>query len=157
MTRVHWLQAEVYAANGSANLSRTELYRKGLVYGLDAASVFAVECLGVDGTQRVLDLCCAPGAKLCLLADLAQEVLGVDVSEPRLAACRTVLRKYAVTNVRLALGDGTTWTPQAARWFSLEPPARGRSARKRRKQGCEPPAPESFDAVLVDAEPGAIG
>ena len=153
-----WLQAEVYAAAASANLSRTELYRQGLVYGEDAASIFAVECLGVRPSHRVLDLCCAPGAKLCALSDLAADVVGVDLSEPRLAACRTVLRKYHVGNVRLALGDGTTWAPGTAQWFSLAKPPRGRGARARtrlRAQEPEAPPPESFDAVLVDAELGA--
>eukprot|EP00931_Biecheleriopsis_adriatica_P083036 TRINITY_DN56558_c0_g1_i1.p1 TRINITY_DN56558_c0_g1~~TRINITY_DN56558_c0_g1_i1.p1 ORF type:complete len:406 (+),score=87.17 TRINITY_DN56558_c0_g1_i1:49-1266(+) len=175
--RVDWLpfaaqrEAEVYACAASTNLSRAEAYKDGSLYGVDAASVFAACCLGARPGETVLDLCCAPGAKLCTLSDAVGEaghVVGVDIAEQRLAACRTVLLKYSVTNVRLALGDGTSWTPSSANWFSLEPPPRGRGqrGRKRRLEAAEaaeggscPPAQSSdtvcdelFDRVLVDAE-----
>mmetsp|Transcript_87868 Transcript_87868/g.247932 ORF Transcript_87868/g.247932 Transcript_87868/m.247932 type:complete len:497 (-) Transcript_87868:39-1529(-) len=170
--------AKVYACDVSTNLSRTEAYRKGHLFGVDAASIFAVLCLGVRPGDRVLDLCCAPGAKLCAIADAAcpgGEVVGVDIAEPRLAACRTMLNKYSVTNARLSLGDGTTWDPQAASWFDLEPPPRGRGQRARKRKrdvavaAAAAVAAESgevaeeeeeeeaerfrtFDRVLVDAE-----
>ncbi|CAE8676365.1 unnamed protein product [Polarella glacialis] len=175
--------AEVYACDASANLSRAEAYKDGSLYGVDAASVFAARCLSAKPGDRVLDLCCAPGAKLCTISDAVGdtgEVVGVDIAEHRLAACRTVLRKYMVGNVRLSLGDGTCWNPSAAQWFSLEPPPRGRGQRGRKKRRFEAeaeaalkeadadgteaaeveasqpsrPAPslQLFDRVLVDAE-----
>jgi 16S rRNA C967 or C1407 C5-methylase (RsmB/RsmF family) len=75
---------------------------------------------------RVLDLCCCPGLKLCAIADtiLRQEMLrgvvvGVDVSEQRMAVCKRVLLKYQVQStihkpsmeipvrIRLYCNDGT--------------------------------------------------
>lgn len=185
--RVAWLHrgegdaaewAEVYACDATTNLSRTRAYQEGHLYGVDAASVFAVRCLDPRPGDRVLDLCCAPGAKLCALADAVLpdgEAVGVDVAPHRLAACRNVLRKYAVTNARLSLGDGAVWDPRAAEWLDLGPPPRGRGQRGRKRRrdaaaaaeaaaahaarGEEPEeqeeAPqesETFDRVLVDAE-----
>eukprot|EP00435_Cladocopium_sp_Y103_P024275 s2890_g5.t4 len=117
----------------SSNLSRTEAYRNGSLYGVDAASVFAVCCLQPRPKDHILDLCCAPGAKLCTLSDAVGPdgtVTGVDVAEQRLAACRTVLRKYNISNVKLSLGDGTTWRPNTAEWFSLDAPPRGSKRHK---------------------------
>lgn len=177
---VQWLRAgevtdhrymEVYACPASSNLSRTEAYRNGSLYGVDAASVFAVCCLQPRPKDHILDLCCAPGAKLCTLSDAVGPdgtVTGVDVAEQRLAACRTVLRKYGILNVKLSLGDGTTWRPNTAEWFSLEAPPRGRGQRGRKRRFEEKAKAEtaaatadtadradrneSYDRVLVDAE-----
>jgi len=154
------------------------------LYGIDAASVFAACCLDPKPGDAVLDLCCAPGAKLCTLCDAVQpdgEVIGVDIAEQRLAACRTVLKKYGISNARLSLGSGTSWDPSEAQWLDLDPPrGRGQRGRKRRfaaaaaaAAGCAgdchpgaeesqmaaaadsggpPPGPALFDRVLVDAE-----
>lgn len=55
-----------------------------------------------------------PGAKLCLILDILGDsgsVTGVDVSSHRLAACRTMLQKYALGNhCRLFVADGTTFS-----------------------------------------------
>ena len=45
------------------------LYLSGLVYGVDVSSGAAVAALGVQAGDHVLDLCCAPGGKLAMLAD----------------------------------------------------------------------------------------
>ena len=61
---------------------------------------------------RVLDLCCAPGLKLCAIVDWLRQqqaihnspllsgkkpvVVGVDISEKRLAACRKIVQKYQI-------------------------------------------------------------
>lgn len=86
-------------------IARCPAYRDGHLYGIDVSSGAAVAALEVQEGDDVLDLCCAPGAKLCALADALQlsgTLTGVDVSEERLAACRTLCVKYGVTNVRTA-------------------------------------------------------
>ncbi|KAL6222266.1 hypothetical protein ACLB2K_005658 [Fragaria x ananassa] len=84
------------------------------IYGIDAASGAAVSALDVSAGDHVLDLCAAPGAKLCLISDLLDDsgsVTGVDVSRHRLAACRTMLQKYALGSLcRLFVADGTTFS-----------------------------------------------
>jgi 16S rRNA C967 or C1407 C5-methylase (RsmB/RsmF family) len=76
----------------------------------------------LEKDDQVLDLCCAPGAKLCMISNiLGREglgtVTGVDLAGHRLATCRSLLKKYKVgEKVRLFEADGTT--------FSVPPPSR---------------------------------
>ena len=74
--------------------------QEGRVYGIDVASAAAVEAMGpiTDG-DRILDLCCAPGAKLSVLIEKAAMagpacvVVGVDSSAERLQLCWSLLRR----------------------------------------------------------------
>eukprot|EP01025_Chloroclados_australasicus_P025314 TRINITY_DN252_c23_g1_i1.p1 TRINITY_DN252_c23_g1~~TRINITY_DN252_c23_g1_i1.p1 ORF type:complete len:454 (+),score=22.24 TRINITY_DN252_c23_g1_i1:63-1424(+) len=66
---------------------------------------------------RVLDLCCAPGMKFCHLADQLVSsdrdfsLVGVDVSQCRIAACHTLVAKYIKHHrdfeIKLVQADGT--------------------------------------------------
>ena len=115
---VSWLRG-YYCVPSNIKIAGSEAYRNGHLYGIDVSSGAAVAALDVQPGDHVLDLCCAPGAKLCALADsmgLQGTLTGVDVSEERLAACRTLCSKYRISNVRLVLGDG--------RCFATPPPRR---------------------------------
>lgn len=119
----------------------------------------------------MLDLCCAPGAKLCMISNLFGKdgvgtVTGVDIAGHRLATCRSLLKKYKVgERVRLFEADGTK--------FSIPPPSRlgnrvitADTGHKRQKTDIVKPfwAPKMlrfdrqlnsgvlYDKVLVDAE-----
>ena len=83
----------------SVSFAKCELSRKDLCppafHGIDASSCAAVVALGPPPPgSRVLDLCCAPGGKLCLLADLMQQqglLIGVDICMERLHVARKML------------------------------------------------------------------
>ena len=99
---VAWL-AGYYRVPSHIKIAGCDAYRSGHLYGIDVSSGAAVTALDVRPGEHVLDLCCAPGAKLCALADamgLSGTLTGVDVSEQRLAACRTLCTKYGISNVR---------------------------------------------------------
>ncbi|EGD75539.1 hypothetical protein PTSG_06609 [Salpingoeca rosetta] len=105
-----------YAMPHTAKLASSALYTNGHVYGMDVSSGAAVTALQIQPGDHCLDLCCAPGAKLCMMSDLSGEegsVTGVDVSRERLAACRTLLLKYKHDNVRLYLADGRSFSTSA--------------------------------------------
>lgn len=121
----------------SHNVAGTPMYKEGALYGIDVSSAAAVVALEISAGEHVLDLCCAPGAKLSMISDaLHQEedkldqdaldlgpwkgtVTGVDISQPRLSSCRTLSVKYQLDNVRLFLDD-------ACLFNTLAPPARRR-------------------------------
>jgi hypothetical protein len=77
------------------------------IFGIDIASGACVAAMQICRGDNVLDLCCAPGAKLCMISDLISDtqqaeaaepteaklgcVVGVDISEQRLATCKTMV------------------------------------------------------------------
>jgi len=53
----------------------------------------------------VLDLCCAPGLKLCAVADLvppSSVVVGVDISKRRISLCKNIIKKYHIDDTTFA-------------------------------------------------------
>ncbi|KAK3413789.1 hypothetical protein EUGRSUZ_I02337 [Eucalyptus grandis] len=120
---VDWLPG-FYSLPPRVQIAGTKAYREGKLYGIDAASGAAVLALSIAEGDHVLDLCAAPGAKLCMMLDALGDsgsVTGVDVSEHRLAACRTMLQKYAIGDwCRLFVADGTTFSVSPARVHSYK-------------------------------------
>lgn len=115
LERVDWLP-DFFRLPSDVKIADSPQYRDGHIYGIDAASGAAVHALGLGPGLRVLDLCCAPGAKLCMIADHVHpggDVTGVDIALPRLAACKSICAKYGLKHLRLLHGDGTrVWTDE---------------------------------------------
>jgi len=115
LRRVDWLHG-FYQLPSCAKVAGAELYTQGLVYGMDASSGAAVEALQVSAGQHCLDICCAPGMKLAVMAELAGvhgSVTGVDIAEQRINVCKNVVSKYKLENVRLFWADGTNFDIKA--------------------------------------------
>ncbi|VVB18366.1 unnamed protein product [Arabis nemorensis] len=113
LEKVKWLPG-FYSIPPHVHIARSKAYQQGKMYGIDAASGAAVSALDITPGDHVLDLCAAPGAKLCMMLDLLADkgtATGVDVARHRLAACRTLLQKYGVgERSRLFLADGTAFS-----------------------------------------------
>ncbi|XP_057951511.1 rRNA (cytosine-C(5))-methyltransferase NOP2C [Malania oleifera] len=113
LEKLSWLP-DFYSLPPQIQIAKSNAYQEGLIYGIDAASGAAVSALGISAGDHVLDLCAAPGAKLCMMLDLlgnSGSVTGVDVARHRLAACRTMIQKYALGDrCRLFVADGTTFS-----------------------------------------------
>ncbi|KAF0935484.1 hypothetical protein E2562_033625 [Oryza meyeriana var. granulata] len=111
--KVSWLP-DFYAIPPEVQIAGSKAYQQGKIYGIDAASGAAILALDVQPGDHVLDLCAAPGAKLCMLADMlgsTGSLTGVDVAKHRLAACRTMLLKYSLGDrCRLFVADGTSFS-----------------------------------------------
>lgn len=138
-------------------------YKNRSLFGIDLSSAMAVEALDLQANDQVLDMCCAPGAKLCMIANRIEasgSATGVDCAAHRLATCRSLLKKYRVgSHVRLFEADGTT--------FAVPPPLAPKERQKKhtlhvnhRKPYWAPKMlrfdPQTstalYDKVLVDAE-----
>ncbi|KAK4385991.1 tRNA (cytosine(34)-C(5))-methyltransferase, mitochondrial [Sesamum angolense] len=113
LNEVGWLP-NFYYLPPEVRIASTKAYQEGKIYGIDAASGAAVVALDISQGDHVLDLCAAPGAKLCMILDLlgcSGSVTGVDVARHRLAASRTMLQKYGLGDrCRLFVADGTTFS-----------------------------------------------
>ncbi|KAJ1719765.1 hypothetical protein LPJ53_005528 [Coemansia erecta] len=156
-------------ADGSVRLAQLS---SSAVLGMDVSSGIAAQALGCQPGDNVLDLCCAPGAKLLMLAELVGSrgsVTGVDVAAHRLATCRSLLAKHpdARARVRLYLADGTVfdqrappegwWDPEVLRKSAGGYPAAQRpwhaSKLLRSAYACSSGSGQAlYDRVLVDAE-----
>ncbi|KAF9111349.1 hypothetical protein BGX27_005051 [Mortierella sp. AM989] len=118
--------------SGDAKLRNTQAYKEGRIFGMDLSSGIAVYALDVQPGDHVLDICCAPGAKLCMIAglltnsgnvrsdrsrdgnklrvDITGTVTGVDISSHRLSTCRSLLKRHRLQQcARLFQADGTTF------------------------------------------------
>ena len=159
---VQWLQdfskahskLRLFRVPETANIRKSSLYDTGVVFGIDASSLAAVWALGPQQGDHVLELCCAPGTKLCCLADICF-VTGVDCSEQRLTVARSQVKRCKVQeSVKgLWLADGQTWNGDGEEILSQGLTRGDRKQGKRKRQKLEnrsPPQP--FDRVLVDAE-----
>jgi 16S rRNA C967 or C1407 C5-methylase (RsmB/RsmF family) len=81
-----------------------EFIMKGIITGMDISSAVAVKALEIQAEDHVLDLCCAPGAKLCYISEQLGPLgtaTGVDISPWRLATCRRLLLKHQCQKTRL--------------------------------------------------------
>ncbi|GJU24646.1 bacterial Fmu (Sun)/eukaryotic nucleolar NOL1/Nop2p [Tanacetum coccineum] len=82
--------------------------------GIDATSRSAVLALNISPGDHVLDLCAAPGAKLCMILELlgnSGSVTGVDVARHWLAACRNLIQKYSLgDHCRLFVADRASFS-----------------------------------------------
>ncbi|KAJ3693455.1 hypothetical protein LUZ60_008935 [Juncus effusus] len=113
LEKVSWLPG-FYSVPSQIQIASSNAYQLGKIYGVDAASGAAVLALNAEPGDHILDLCAAPGAKLCMLSEMVGgsngTVTGVDVARHRLAACRTMLRKYSLgDSCRLFVADGTSF------------------------------------------------
>ncbi|XP_057544790.1 uncharacterized protein LOC130823965 isoform X2 [Amaranthus tricolor] len=121
LNEVSWLP-NFYSIPPQIQIASSKAYQHGKVYGIDAASGAAVHALNVVPGDHVLDLCAAPGAKLCMMLDLlggSGSVTGVDVARHRLAACRTMVQKYALgDHCRLLVTDGTSFSLKPTRVYA---------------------------------------
>jgi 16S rRNA C967 or C1407 C5-methylase (RsmB/RsmF family) len=109
-----------FSLDSQVKISNNSLYKNGLAYGMDIASGVTCHALDIQPSDHILDLCCAPGAKLCFLFDLLGKgtgtVTGVDISKHRLYTAKSIVQKYKLDRVRLFLCDGTK--------FNVPPPSR---------------------------------
>ena len=89
----------MFAIPADAPIRQSSAYQEGKVHGIDAASVVACIALNPQPGESVLELCCAPGGKFCMLADLMEHhgnLVGVDLSPHRMSICRKMVLKYGV-------------------------------------------------------------
>ncbi|XP_027771704.1 uncharacterized protein LOC107012311 isoform X2 [Solanum pennellii] len=124
LERVCWLH-NFYHLQPDVRIASSKAYQEGKMYGIDAASGAAVTALDISVGDHVLDLCAAPGAKLCMMLDIlgsSGSVTGVDIAKHRLAACRTMLQKYSLGgHCRLFVADGTSFSHLPVRVHSGSP------------------------------------
>ncbi len=144
----HSILEDVIEVSTVQDISGTDVYKKGLVSIQDISSQIAVKYfLNPLGSEKVLDVCAAPGGKTAHIAELVGndgEVISVDINRKRLKILQDNLKRLDIKNVRIIEAD-------AAGQNFLE---RSEGAKNKRK-------PDSytgyFDKILIDAPCSAFG
>jgi len=72
------------------------------------------QALELNGSGRVLEVGTGSGYSACVLALLAAEVVSIERHQALALAARETLASLAVTNVELAIGDGSRGVPERA-------------------------------------------
>lgn len=127
---VKWIP-DMYEIPQETKINCHPLYKSGHLYGIDLSSAAVVQALEINNNDhKILEVCCAPGAKLCYIADLMssfgddRKLFGLDINENRLNIARSLVKKYGHEKiVTLIQADGTTYQGE-----------------------------KDFDKILVDAE-----
>jgi len=109
-----------------------ELAAAGEIYIQDEASQLVAQVVDARPSERILDVCAAPGGKTTLIAHRFQgtSVFAMDVSERRLATVATTVALQRLNNITLVIADAGSSLPFRN---------------------------ESFDRVLVDAPCSGTG
>jgi protein-L-isoaspartate(D-aspartate) O-methyltransferase len=72
------------------------------------------QAMELKGHERVLEVGTGSGYSACVLSLLAAEVVSIERHEPLALLAREALASLAVTNVELAIGDGSRGVPERA-------------------------------------------
>ncbi|CAD8212667.1 unnamed protein product [Paramecium octaurelia] len=111
----------IYSLPADEKINNLQLYKDGNLYGIDKSSAAVVYSLDINKNDiNLLEICCAPGAKLTFIADLLRlqtkedgiqrKVFGVDISQNRLNITQSIVNKYKLEKfVELILEDGTKY------------------------------------------------
>lgn len=128
-TPVHWLPGDWFCqVDRSIAIGSHPIFKEGKLISMDAASIASVLALQPCVGEMILDLCCAPGMKLALIADAVGWnggqglAVGVDLSVDRLFVTRSTLQKYDSKHVRLYQGDGRSFNMNPTESFQRTDP-----------------------------------
>jgi 16S rRNA (cytosine967-C5)-methyltransferase len=78
---------------------------RGLARPQSIGSQLAGEAVGARPGERVLDLCAAPGGKTLQLAEVAREVVAVELNAGRARELEKTLERHRARNVRVIQAD----------------------------------------------------
>ena len=92
------------------DISKSELYKEGLVYVQDYASQKAVAILDPKKGDRVLDMCSAPGSKAFTMANLMEndgEIVACDLYPHRVELIEKSARRLGIKIIKSRVLDAT--------------------------------------------------
>jgi 16S rRNA (cytosine967-C5)-methyltransferase len=92
----------------------------GEIYFQEKASQMVAEVVELKADEKFLDVCCAPGSKLSMIAARAeQKLFGGDLYLPRLQTSKTSCQNQGVKNVEFVQYDAADSLPFADQTFDV--------------------------------------
>ena len=93
-------------------------FKDGLITVQDAACALSGRMIGLEGNERVLDLCAAPGGKTLNAADImlskggTGSIVSCDVSDSKISLIRENVERCGFENIELMVNDATVFNPE---------------------------------------------
>lgn len=94
-------------ADGITNIEGLEEFKEGLFHIEELACQKAIATLEIEKTDRVLDLCAAPGGKSFTAAEEAKEVVSCDIYEKRTRLIEKGAERLGLNNISTRILDAT--------------------------------------------------
>ena len=96
-------------------------FKEGLFSVQDMSSVMAGEIADVNGNERVLDLCAAPGGKSMNIADRLSggSVLSCDISEKKVKLIKENITRCGFKNIETKVNDASVFVPEFENAFDI--------------------------------------
>lgn len=95
---------------GGIEVTKSKSYRDGLFHVQDIASQTVVSILSPKSSERVLDVCAAPGGKTFTMAQYMQnksEIIACDLHENRVELIKKGAKRLGITNIKAIQNDAT--------------------------------------------------
>lgn len=127
----HWSPQALVLPPGSPPALDIEGHDEGLFQAQDEAAQLVTDFCAPSESARVLDACAAPGGKACHLAEMAREVLAVDLHARKVKGIAEAAKRMGLTNLQTLAADAALPLPGVPL--------------------------ESFDLVLLDAPCSGLG
>lgn len=91
------------------NILQSDYFKNGEVVIQDLSSQLVAYFVNPDSTDRVLDVCAAPGSKsthMAMLMKNSGEIVATDIHSHRIALLEQQLKKLKISNVKAKVCDG---------------------------------------------------
>lgn len=125
--RSEFLPTFVRTAN-LANISQTEIFRRGFFTVQDESAGIAATLLDVQPGDRVIDLCAAPGGKTTFFGETMKNqgtIVAVDKYQTRLSLVKSGCERLGITNVEYVAADGAAFETDPADKIIVDAPCSG--------------------------------
>jgi 16S rRNA (cytosine967-C5)-methyltransferase len=106
VTRDWFPQNEVFELKWHPPLDRLASFQRGWFYVQDPSTLLSIHELAPGHGETILDMCAAPGGKLCYAAQLMKNegiITGQDISEDRLGLIRENCQRLGVASAEVEL------------------------------------------------------
>lgn len=101
---------DIYHVDSISTILRSDVFQQGWFIVQDTAAALITELATHNPRERILDVCCAPGGKMAVLAVRLGEdvqIIASDRDEVRLQQVRNTLERLRITNVTVQRKDAT--------------------------------------------------